>query len=978
MAKIKLGLTALLLLFTNIGHSQIYFQQNVNYKIDVELDDIKHVLRGYEELNYVNNSPDKLDSLWFHVWPNAYTNHTTALAKQLLNHGNTIFHFSNQEDRGYIDSLDFEINNLAVDWQFDQTHIDIVKIKLNKTLNPGDSILITTPFKVKIPSGKISRLGHIDQQYQITQWYPKPAVYDNKGWHPMPYLNMGEFYSEFGSFDVSITLPENYIVGATGDLQDAKEIFFMDSLSRKTAAQNKFRADKLDFPESSTTFKTINFTQNKVHDFAWFADKRYNVLKGSAKLPDSEKEITTWALFTNQYAKLWKNSLEYVNDALFYYSKWNGEYPYNHATAVEGALSAGAGMEYPNITIIGVAGDAKSLENVIMHEVGHNWFYGILGSNERDHPWMDEGLNTYNESRYMNIKYPANEKNKMLQFAGLNKFNAIDYDALSYQYVARENKDQAISTAAPDMGDLNYGLITYKKTGLSFHYLKQIVGDEALDTAMKAYYETWKFKHPYPEDLKASLEKSLNKNLDWFFTDIINSTKKIDYLVKRQRTRKRITEVKIKNYGKLAAPFQLSKSTFGKDAKPYEGFSGRSQWVTVEGASKKDKIWLTNYNDINYSNNTAPSKRILNFKLVGSAEQKNNYQINYTPLLGWNNYNKFMPGMAFYNISVPTKKLEYFVMPLLSTGHNTQLLSGSAKVAYRFYPSEIFREIKFSSQIKSYNSPIEPFNEVGSFINFQNGVSAEFKKQEFKSNWLHKLFATVTYIDESPIDEDQIDQSLYQLNYQNTYTTIGYNVAHKNVINDLKINLEYENHKDFSKISSELIYKYRYHENSSIETRLFIGKFLNNNSVHPKYNWRMDGQSGARDYAYNAVLMDRGQRDPLLSRQFISNHGSFKTPTSVGQSNNYIVALNLKTKIPIGLPLGLFADLGKNHSDFLYDAGIYVPLIKKFCTIYFPVIYSNNIKTEYDINGVEFSERIRFTLNLDLLDLMKLKDLIEF
>ena len=213
----------LLIISINVVYSQDYFQQEVNYQIDVLLDDKAHTLNGFLNLEYTNNSKNTLDVLWFHLWPNAYKNNSTALAIQKLEEGDTKFYYASDHERGYIDSMEFKINGDIINWEYHPEHIDICKLILKNSLNPGETIKISTPFFVKIPDAKFSRLGHVEQSYMITQWYPKPAVYDNNGWHIMPYLNQGEFYSEFGSFDVKITLPSNYIVGATGNLQNELE-----------------------------------------------------------------------------------------------------------------------------------------------------------------------------------------------------------------------------------------------------------------------------------------------------------------------------------------------------------------------------------------------------------------------------------------------------------------------------------------------------------------------------------------------------------------------------------------------------------------------------------------------------------------------------------------------------------------------------------------------------------------------------------
>jgi len=197
----------LLFLLLPFGAFSQYFQQDVSYKIEVKLDDKKHVLTGFETLVYKNNSPQTLTFLYMHVWPNAYKNDQTALAQQLKRTEKDKIGTADPKDLGSIDGLDFKVNGQVVKWEFTPTHQDIVRIDLPQGLAPGASLTLSTPFQVTIPSGSISRLGHIGQSYQITQWYPKPAVYDQNGWNEMPYLNQGEFYSEYGNFDVEITVP---------------------------------------------------------------------------------------------------------------------------------------------------------------------------------------------------------------------------------------------------------------------------------------------------------------------------------------------------------------------------------------------------------------------------------------------------------------------------------------------------------------------------------------------------------------------------------------------------------------------------------------------------------------------------------------------------------------------------------------------------------------------------------------------------
>ena len=205
---------------------QADWQQSCDYYINVSLDDKAHTLSGDARFVYTNNSPNTLTKMYFHIWPNAYKDDLTDFAIQQVANGSTKFHFADDSLRGYIDRLDFKVNGKKATWSYYNNQIDIAVITLNRDLKPGESVEITTPFFVKIP-GSFSRFGHVGQSYQITQWYPKPSVYDVNGWNPMPYLNQGEFYSEFGKFEVKITVPDNYVVAATGELQEQEEHDFL-------------------------------------------------------------------------------------------------------------------------------------------------------------------------------------------------------------------------------------------------------------------------------------------------------------------------------------------------------------------------------------------------------------------------------------------------------------------------------------------------------------------------------------------------------------------------------------------------------------------------------------------------------------------------------------------------------------------------------------------------------------------------------
>jgi len=764
-AWIALGMACL----SNIAIAQTKgnWQQEVNYTIQVTLDDQSHMLRGREEFVYTNNSPSSLDVIYIHLWPNAYKNNKTALAKQLMMSGKDFLFRNDPEYQGFIDSLDFKANGTSVKLTYDAKHIDIAKLTLNKPLAPGEKVVITTPFRVKLPSGEVSRMGHIGQSYQVTQWYPKPAVYDENGWHPMPYLNQGEFYSEYGSFDVSITLPEDYTVGSTGDLQTEREIKrlnllaeyngvtslkpsteeksesvypFQENLDRELipvgmyrAADIPLRRSELDWSkidkfyanqnpdgnldslvEKASVMKTIRYTQSRVHDFAWFADKTFLVLKGQVVLPHSGRTVTTWAMYTPLSSGLWKpHALEYLHDGILKYSQWNGDYPYNQVTAVDGTISAGGGMEYPNVTVIGSVSSKEELEVVIVHEVGHNWFYGILGSNERDFGWMDEGMNTLNEMRFVAEKYPKNQR--LTDMIGLGKKSTTglakklgvfglshkDEGDMMYRCMASFGVDQPIQTASADFSSANYGGVMYQKTGLVFHYLKAYLGDSMFDVCMQAYFERWKFRHPQPEDLRVVLEETSGQNLGWLFDGLINSRKVADFKIVRVRQSMGKSYVKVKSVGRVHGPVVVQRIQNGEVAEsvwvtpktPNKKFTTTVELGSGAGGSKfgvqKGKVipdtFVIDANrmipEVNRNNNVWASqgrKTTLKFGIGNNQPWERNHY--WLPAVGWNQYDKTMIGVVLHNTSFQAPKFRYSLVPMYSFGRKN--LSGIGDVSY--------------------------------------------------------------------------------------------------------------------------------------------------------------------------------------------------------------------------------------------------------------------------------------------------------
>ena len=997
-----------------IYNSQDYFQQKVDTYIDVELDDENHILRGFEKMVYHNNSPSDLNKIIIHLWPNAYKNSNTNLAKQKYSDGSTSFKYADSIDLGYIDSLDFKVNGYKVEWEFLNEEIDISEIHLKKPLNPGDSIVITTPFRVKIPSGKFSRLGHIGQSYQITQWFAKPAVFDKNGWHPMSYLDQGEFYSEFGNYDVSITIPKNYILMATGDLQNAEELDFLNKKAELTSqlikenrlpVRDSFGRKDMSFPKSSTEKKTLRFVQKNVHDFAWFTDKRYHVLKGELDL--NNRKITSWALFTNNEAKLWRRSIEYINDATRYFSKWVGEYPYNHVTAVDGTISAGGGMEYPNITVIGRSGDSKSLETVIVHEVGHNWYYGILGSNERDNAWMDEGLNTYIEIRYMEEKYPNgyfrkkdSTENKSRGISLNISLEDKELQHIAYQFNASRNYDQPLVMGSKDFTQMNYGAMVYSKTGIGFHYLKAYLGEELFDNCMNEYFNQWKFKHPNPDDIKIVFETVCGENLDWFFEDYIKTTKKTDYSLKKiSKINDQEYLIKLKNVTGYKSPIPIQMINDSNEIiseKWIKGFKKDTTFVykTRGNPSRIALDYDVITTDYNYKNHIAKSNGLFkfykpikfNFLPISINNNKENI-IYYSPVIAGNAYDKTMAGLALYNSSINDKKVEWLVNPLY--GFGSKKLIGSGKIQTNINTNGLFPRIELGYKIRSYHNEHDDLYKEQRWTKQEIFTDLRFKSNNLRSSPFQNLKLRAIKVDDFEPDVILIwpVESRRKTAY---YGEIEYNLKSRQILKpkELKLNYIYgfnENSNLVNCLQLESKIEKSYNKNSDkIRWRFFTGYHFNKD-ITKQYSFYLSGKNGRTDYLYDNIYLARNSSNQkyLLSRQNDNSYGGFKVMDTTLRSDNWMISNNFKIDIP-KLPIGVFADFGvfsssasENKVKWEYNAGIYASVVvnEEIIGIYLPILYSDNIGET--LNDFKVLQRINFIFNLKSLNPFTIKKTIK-
>jgi hypothetical protein len=966
-------LPLLLLLWLPVGGlAQQYWQQEVNYTIQVALDDQRHVLTAFEELEYINHSPDELTFIYFHLWPNAYRDTRTAFARQQLENNSLAFQFADEADRGFIDGLDVKVDGEPARLVYDPEHVDIARLILNRPLPSGGRIRISTPFRVEIPAS-FSRLGHVGQSYQISQWYLKPAVYDHKGWHPMPYLDQGEFYSEFGMFDVSITLPANYTVGATGVLQNPEEQARMDSIAAATALKTSFDADAA-VPPSAPATKTLRYVQDRVHDFAWFADKRFNILKSEVALPASQRKVTTWLLFLDRSAGKWQQSVKDLNEAIYYYSLWVGDYPYAQATAVDAPLGSGAGMEYPMVTV--------TAPEALVHEIGHNWFYGILASHERRHPWMDEGMNSYVENRIAQLENPnAGDLSSLLQRPALvrlfrlERLNANALNMLPYQMAASRGLDQPVELPAADFRTVNYPTIVYTEVAHLFQYLAGYLGQERFDRCLRAYYDRWQFRHPYPEDLQAVFEEVSGERLGWFFQDLLHTVNRVDVTPVDVEASPGSTAVTVRNRGRTPLPVpvgaydeegRLLETRWTRPITDPETLTFTTPGIHYFVADPENLLpELHRGNNLIRTAGLLPKSRPLRFQVLAGVEQPWVRQVYFLPVLGWNTWDRFMPGIALYNSSLVENRLTWLAMPMYS--FRQRQLNGIANASYALYRGAA-GNLRLTADARQF----ERFRRVAPALSFT-------PRPRTASSPRRQVRLAYTWVQEEPLPDLPVDE-FHAFDY--TVLSATYGLEAKNALRTLALDLElhrfnydiwlYPGREQTNLARASVSYSRVYKPEKRLRARLFGGSFFGTSAAN--FDYFALGMSGSFDYLKEEIFLDRSQLSGSF-RAFVDQtdgrDGGFRNFLPLA-SRTWMTTLNLTADLPV-TPFALYLDLGTigGAEQLYYGSGLVLPVANDVFSVYLPVAGSN-FANGFPDNFQNFRENVRFLLRLSALDPFRL------
>ncbi|GGG37026.1 peptidase M1 [Bizionia arctica] len=483
-----------------------YWQQHVDYKMDISMDVKNYQYTGVQQLVYTNNSPDVLNRVYYHLYFNAFQPgsemdvRSQTIADPDGRVGDRIGKLTPKEI-GYIEVTSLKQNGIILNYDVIGT---VLQVQLNKPIQPGEKVTFDMVFNGQVPV-QVRRSGRNsseDVALSMTQWYPKLAEYDFEGWHADPYIGR-EFHGVWGDFDVTINIDKNYVLGGTGYLQNPNEI----GHGYETEKVKKQKGDKLSW----------HFLAPNVHDFTWAADPEF--IHDTMQVPDGPMlhffyKKTLEATYLENWKKLQPKTVELME----YFSTNIGKYPYKQYSVIQGG---DGGMEYAMCTLITGERKLGSLIGVTAHELAHTWFQFLLATNELKYYWMDEGFTSYISDYAMNDIMDSKEE------------NPAENAYKGYIYLATSGKEQALTTHA-DRFEYNqaYGISAYSKGEVFMSQLGYVIGEDNLKAAIKKYYKDNAFKHPTPNDFIRSAEKITNLELDWYLTDFGQTTNTIDYGVK--------------------------------------------------------------------------------------------------------------------------------------------------------------------------------------------------------------------------------------------------------------------------------------------------------------------------------------------------------------------------------------------------------------------------------------------------------------
>ena len=918
----------ILCLFLNAPAALYGQHQN---KIIATLDQETKIIEIQQEFTYVNDSDDTLEELFFNDWANSYSNKTTALAKRFSEEFRKSLHLAKDSERGITDILavsDEEYRNVS--WE----HLpgsDIIRFTLNTPLRPGAKAKFFLTYTVKLPPNKFTPYGYgTDGSYYLKDWYLTPAVYDSI-WNLYSNKNLEDLYTGITDTDINFIFPDSLYLGTN----------YVD-LSLTSFPGNQF-----------VTLKGVGRKS---------CDIILNTTKPFKKHVTSTLFVVT-DIRSQKYSEILQGiSIERITR--FIYENL-GDFPYEQLLVSEIDFNKNPLYGLSQLPSFIRPYDEKfQFELKFLKTALNSYLKETIFLNPRKDKWITDAIINYLMIMYVDSFYPDQKllgklsKSWILRGTYLAKMGFNDQYSFLYMWMARRNLDQALNTSNDSLIKFNQKIANTYKAGLGLSYVDAYSGGGVVDPAIKNFYENYKLKDVTPQDIERTLKAFSPKDIDWFFRTYVTTSDQIDYKIKRADKVNDSIQVTIENKTNTEVPislFGLRNDTVISDY----WFKSFTEAQTFQIPDLGEKRLVLNYDqnipEFSQKDNWKSmggflsSNRKLKFQFFRDAENPYYNQVFYMPVVDFNIYDGFAPGIRLTNKTLIQRPFQFNFVPQYAIREDA--LVGSGSLIYRHYHGKSgFYVTNYSLRGSSFH-----FQTNSRYSTITPAVSFGWRPDDLipniRSSLLMRYVNVFRTIDPNLDLETDPDYSV--LNFR-------YKYLNNNIVNFFSWFADAQHSADFTKVAVNVDYRRLMINNSQVNLRFFAGAFLRNDTDSDYFSFALDRPT---DYLFDLNYLGRSEDSGLASQQIIIAEGGFKSQLENPFANEWLVTGN--ASFSLWRWIEAYGDIGflKNEgvpARFVYDSGIRLNLVTDYFELYFP-LYSNN---GWEIAGPNYNERIRFVITL--------------
>lgn len=904
-----------------------FYGQTNTLNINAILNTETNTIQIQQEITYFNKSNQTLSEIYLYNWPNSYRDKRTPLAQRFVENYSKSFHFTKEKNRGNTHikalSVDFESAN----WEIPQNQPDFVKINLTKPLKPSESVKISSTYTVKIPRDKFTGYGSNTYQYNLRYWYLIPAVYKTN-WHLYSNLDMDDMFVDFSNYNINFEVPKNYIVNS--DLESQEVL-------KATSVQYILKGIKR--PEVELNIVQFN-------DFLNYNSAPVKIISNlnSKKLNQNVKTniLTRELLFIESYLgkfpykQLLINKIEYDK---------NPVYGFNQLPSFLRTYNDTFEWDIKMFKVL----SKKFIQNQFLFDT-------------RNDNWLANGLQTYLMMKYVEKYYPEVKAiGEISKFWGIKNLHLANITfnekyPFVYQFAARKNLDQALTTRTDSLSNFNRKIANKYKAGLGIKYLEVYLGEHIIENAIKQFAS--KNSGTFFKSNSFFNHIHTTKNIEWFKKDYLTTNKKVDYTIKNIIQKNDSLEINILNKRNFTVPIQI----YGVKNNEIKF----KKWLTNIDSLQKITIPKNDFDKLSLNfESLLPEKNLKNnwkdinkkifhrpiqLKLFKDIENPYYNQIFYTPEFKFNYYDGIVLGLALSNKTILSRDFTYKVVPSYSTKSNN--FSGSYLFSYEYLP-ENKNVNKFKVGITGSNYH---YAENLTYNTFTPFAFLEFKRKSLRDVSSNVLITSFTSVDreKSPTQTQHIETNTYNV------FNIGYGYSNLNIIDDFRFGTNIQFANKFSKLSLTARYRKLTDTNRQFDFRFFTGVFLSNKTETDYFGFALDRPT---DYLFQYNYLGRSETKGFFSQQVIINEGGFKSKLAVPFANQWMSTIN--TSVGIWRWLEIYNDVGfvKNKGEkvfFAHENGMRLNFIQDILEVYFP--FHSNLG--WEISQAQYSSKIRFVLVL--------------